>query len=132
MLVQAAPAASTWGEAGRSDTWVCEENAHLLRRVRRGAHALAAAIDRRPRPDGPALQQAVVEHLLLSASDWPFMIRKNTTRQYAEARALQHDERLRALLGVVARGAVDADLVAEIAREDSFLHALRPELPGLF
>ncbi len=132
MLVQAAPAASTWGEAGRSDTWICEENAHVLRRVRRGAHALGAAIDRRPRPSCPALQQAVVEHLLLSASDWPFMIRKDTTRQYAEARAALHDERLRALLEMIAHGAVDDAKVAEIAREDTFLHALGPDLPGLF
>lgn len=129
-LLRAAPRPSTWGEAGRSATWIDEETAWILRHVRRGARALGDAIDARRAPDA-LLGLAVVEHLLLSASDWPFMIRKRTTAAYATRRVETHAERLGALLAMV-EGSFDAARVAAIAREDTFLASLVDALPGLF
>lgn len=129
-LVRAAPRASTWGEAGRSGTWIDEETAWILRHVRTGARALGAAIDARRAPVG-LLGLAVVEHLLGAASDWPFMIRKRTTAEYAARRVEAHAERLGALLAM-ARGVVDPARLAAIAREETFLGAMVEELPGLF
>lgn len=86
------PADSTWGEGGHLAVWLDDSNAWMQRPLRRMAvqmarYALAGGDDPlRQR----ALRQAARELLLAQASDWPFLIRMGTARDYAQKRFHQH------------------------------------------
>jgi 1,4-alpha-glucan branching enzyme len=127
-MARATPAASTWGAEGHRAVWTDPRNAHLWRHVHHGGRALVAAIDRfGDREDAStraALRQAVVELLLLQASDWPFILRMQTAEQYAETRVREHAAALDALLAMLTNARVDDGAIRELAARDDFLDAL--------
>ncbi len=87
------PAASTWGEGGFAETWTGPRTAPLWRHVHHASAAVSDAVRRAPDASGPrgeALDQAIVEALLLQSSDFAFMIHRGTTEQYARARVTEH------------------------------------------
>ena len=87
------PAASTWGEGGFGATWTGPRTAALWRHVHHASAAVLAAV-RAARGatgiQGEALDQAIVESLLLQSSDFAFMIHQGTTVEYALRRTAEH------------------------------------------
>ena len=97
----AQPSASSWGEGGHSEVWLCEENDWVQEqlyalgtRLARICHCEAGAAGLRRR----ALTQAVKEHLLAQSSDWTFQIRAGAARDYAEGRVRAHLCRVEGLI----------------------------------
>ena len=89
----AAPAASTWGDQGYSSYWINEENDWIypylhqaeeeMEKLVSDLHGLAVnSLQKR------ALNQAARSILLAQASDWAFIIKAGTTRDYARKRVL--------------------------------------------
>lgn len=89
------PSASTWGDQGYSSFWINEENdwiypylhqaEDLLEKLAAGLHGLTVdTLQER------ALNQAVRSILLAQASDWPFIMKSGTTRDYARKRITDH------------------------------------------
>ncbi len=80
---------------------------------------------------GRALDQALVELLLLEASDWAFMIHRGEMAEYAEQRVRAHATRVARLSAPRdQRGAftdADAAFVAAVEQRDRFLVELRGE-----
>jgi 1,4-alpha-glucan branching enzyme len=129
-LFRAEPAASTWGAAGQRAVWIGEESASVWRHVHHAAREVLA-LEAKQQASGArasatelrALEQATVELLLLSASDWPFIVSMGTARQYAESRARAHAARLGELTGALRDGTLDAARVEALAERDDFLAA---------
>ncbi len=86
------PADSTWGEGGHLTVWLDDSNAWMQRPLRRMAVQMARFA--LTGGDDPlrqrALRQAARELLLAQASDWPFLIRMGTARNYARSRFDRH------------------------------------------
>jgi 1,4-alpha-glucan branching enzyme len=129
------PAASTWGEGGFGDAWLGPKAAHLVRHV---AHAERAVLDALARarhapptsPRGRAIDQALVELLLLEASDFAFMIWRSEMAEYAEARVRSHASRAVRLARAATKSELDADdiaLVDAVTHRDSLFADLRGE-----
>jgi 1,4-alpha-glucan branching enzyme len=111
------PSASSWGDGGYSEVWLAESNAWIHRHlaaVGRRALAAVAALGAAPTSGSRrrAVEQALGELLLAQASDWPFLIRAGTARDYADSRIRGHLGRAWALLERAEAGAVDADALA--------------------
>lgn len=128
LLEPAMPEASSWGANGYGDVWVGNETAWLWRHVHHATRDVERAVKakRDLRGDrGDALDQAIVELLLLQSSDWPFIIKTNTTVEYAEARFRAHHHRLSHLLYLVDKpdwSDDDAAFVQSVRERDNFMH----------
>jgi len=89
------PSASTWGDQGYSSYWINEENDWIypylhqaeeeLEKLVTDLHGLAVS----PLQER-ALNQAARSILLAQASDWPFILKSGTTRDYARKRITDH------------------------------------------
>jgi 1,4-alpha-glucan branching enzyme len=119
----AEPAESSWGEGGAHAVWLSEEAGWLWPHAHRAAErmaALARAHASTPSPQmGRALGQAARELLLAQASDWAFLIRMGTAREYAAARARSHLRRFHHLADQVERGVVDEAWLGAVEEEDN-------------
>ncbi len=130
--VRAEPAESTWGEGGFSATWTGPRTAALWRHVH---HASAAVMGTTCRlaggdPGSPhtlALEQAIVQTLLLQSSDFPFMIHRNTTAEYASRRVAEHAanaRRLASLAGAPSMSDADRTWIEALRERTPFLREL--------
>jgi 1,4-alpha-glucan branching enzyme len=66
-----------------------------------------------------ALQQAGRELLLAQSSDWPFILRTNTSPEYARKRVKDHLLRFISLHEMLTSTQVDEALLAEIESSDN-------------
>src|SRR6185295_5845916 len=89
----AEPSASSWGEGGYYQVWLGERNdwiwPPLHDAARRMTDLASAAGDGGPLR-GRALAQLARELLLAQASDWPFILKHETSVGYAARRAREH------------------------------------------
>jgi 1,4-alpha-glucan branching enzyme len=128
LVEPAMPEACSWGAGGYGDVWVGVETAWFWRHVHhatRQVEALVKKDSQRRGQQGDALDQAIVELLLLQSSDWPFIVKTNTTVQYAEARFRAHHHRLSHLLHLVEKDewqADDATFLADVRNRDNFMN----------
>lgn len=121
-LVVAEPMASSWGEGGFADAWlgrslttnsaVDMSPAQLIRHLRHAERSVRRVLAD-PRllsgPAGQAVDQAIVELLLLESSDWGFMLRRGDMARYAKGRVQAHASRVERLCRLVDRGWINAE-----------------------
>ncbi|HRI69095.1 MAG TPA: DUF1957 domain-containing protein, partial [Polyangium sp.] len=121
-LVVAEPMASSWGEGGFGDAWLGQtlatnvdtdmSPAHLIRHLRHAEKTVRRIVATRGQVEGvagQAIDQAIVELLLLEASDWGFMLRRGDMARYATGRVRAHASRVERLCRLVDRGWIDAE-----------------------
>jgi len=137
----ARPAASSWGEGGHLGVWLDASNAWMQRPLRSMNLRLARWLDA-ARQSGPAggragdaaamtrdrcLRQAAREWMLAWASDWPFLIRMNTARAYAEARFRSHVGRFDRLEAMAhGREGIDPSWLGMVEAEDNLFPEIDP------
>lgn len=87
---------SSWGRGKDTSAWLSPSTEPIWSLIWDGERDVREALNegRDPR----TLRQAIRELLLLSASDWPFMIARGRAADYARKRASEHHLALRALL----------------------------------
>lgn len=116
----AIPAESTWGEGGHLGVWLDSSNALLQPQLRQAARRLEqgvaagapAGVD--PEFYRRAVTQATRELLLAQSSDWPFLIRMGTAREYAMGRFDGHLAAFHRLLdGALGEASPDHPLLLE-------------------
>ncbi len=133
-LVVSEPAASSWGEEGFGKVWTGAQTAKLLRHVHHAASNVEACLAQHRHVGGVAgraLDRAIVELLLLQASDWPFMIHRGDMAAYAEARVKKHAANVGVLLEIAASAApseADAQLVEKLSARTPFLAEMPSEV----
>jgi 1,4-alpha-glucan branching enzyme len=118
----AAPGASSWGEEGYWRAWLNEKNEwiypHLQvaqERMTELARKFSNATGLRAR----ALKQAARELLLAQASDWPFILRADTSPEYARRRVKDHLLRFISLHDQLTATGINEKWLAEVESRDN-------------
>jgi 1,4-alpha-glucan branching enzyme len=89
----AQPASSSWGEEGYWKVWLNDTNRWIFPHLNVAAERMTELARKFPDPDPltrRALQQAGRELLLAQSSDWPFILRTNSSPEYARRRVKDH------------------------------------------
>jgi 1,4-alpha-glucan branching enzyme len=130
-LQSATPSASSWGDGGYNAFWLNPGNdwiyphlhdtarrMHLL--ARQHGDAVPASLPYR------ALQQAARSLLLAQASDWAFIMRSDTAKEYALRRTRDHLARFNYLEQCVLDGAIDERRLQALEVMDQLFPELEP------
>ncbi len=124
---RATPAASTWGWKGHNDVWLASQNDWIYPHLHAAADRLHALCRRYPSADERtrrALTQALRELFLAQASDWAFMMSRETTTEYAVRRTRDHVLRCQELCEGVEHGSVDDLRLAALEDTDNVFPTL--------
>jgi len=118
----ARPSFSSWGYKGYCEVWLDESNHWIYRHLHVAAermvelaneHKQATGISRR------ALNQAARELLLAQSSDWAFIMKTNTTVEYAIRRTKDHIRRFTRLFEMLKNDGIDPDWLADMEAKDN-------------
>jgi 1,4-alpha-glucan branching enzyme len=108
----ATPSASTWGDQGYSSFWINEENDWIypyLHKAEEEMEKLSTDLQGLSvsHLQERALNQAARSILLAQASDWPFIMKSGTTRDYARKRITDHLARFNYLHDSIRKNAIN-------------------------
>jgi len=118
----ASPGASSWGEEGYWRVWLNETNEWIYPHLQIAQERMTALADQFSTADGlraRALQQAARELLLAQASDWPFILRAQTSCEYARRRVKDHLLRFLALHEQLTVTGIDESWLREVESRDN-------------
>jgi 1,4-alpha-glucan branching enzyme len=117
------PCASSWGNKGYSEVWLDKSNAwiypHLHAAARRMTEAARRHTKTRVRWKTETLQQMARELMLAQSSDWAFLMRTGTARDYATRRTKDHILRFNRLWEGLTAGKQDTDFLAACRERDN-------------
>jgi len=117
------PAASTWGDKGHLEVWIDKNNSWIYSHLHAAAlrmSALATAhLNKVTELADRVLKQLGRELLLAQASDWAFLMRTGTAREYATRRTLDHLERFNKLHDQFTNERVDEKFLADCEWRDN-------------
>ena len=136
------PATSTWGENGYFEVWLNPSNAWIYPQLHIAAQRMSDAARRyassgvvgqplrlpseKPSGEAPALQfadrvlkQLARELLLAQSSDWAFLMKTGTAREYATKRTIDHLARFNRLHDQLVTNTVDEEFLRECEWRDN-------------
>ena len=116
------PAASSWGEEGYWKVWLNDTNRWIFPHLSVAAERMTELARQFPKADAltlRALKQAGRELLLAQSSDWPFILRTNTSPEYARRRVKDHLLRFISLHEQLTSTQIDEDRLAEMEASDN-------------
>jgi 1,4-alpha-glucan branching enzyme len=120
-----APAPSSWGNKGYWEVWLDDSNAWIyphLHTAARRMTALAracAARENLPPLAHRALAQMARELLLAQSSDWAFLMKTGTAKNYASKRTKDHLLRFTRLYDQVRAELIDEPFLADCEQRDN-------------
>jgi 1,4-alpha-glucan branching enzyme len=117
------PAASTWGEKGHLGVWLDPSNAWIYPHLHGAAARMqqvvrAHATNLKPLTDR-VLKQLARELLLAQSSDWPFLMKSGTAKEYASKRAMDHLVRFNRLYDQLVANEVDQKFLSDCEWRDN-------------
>jgi 1,4-alpha-glucan branching enzyme len=118
----ATPSPSSWGEEGYWRVWLNEKNEWIYPHQQIAQERMTELVKKFPKPDAlteRALKQAGRELLLAQASDWPFILRTNTSPDYARKRVKGHLWRFNSIYHQIKTRKLDAKALAELEARDN-------------
>jgi 1,4-alpha-glucan branching enzyme len=117
------PAASTWGENGYFEVWLNPSNAWIYPPLHIAAQMMSEVARRNAENYSPladrVLKQLVRELLLAQSSDWAFLIKTGTAREYATKRSIDHLSRFNRLHEQLVTNTVDEEFLRECESRDN-------------
>ncbi len=116
------PSASSWGHEGYSQLWLNGSNDWIYRHLHAAADRMVDLAARFPNPARTArraLNQAARELLLAQASDWAFIMTRNTVVGYAVQRTRDHLSRFNRLFEMLQNGSIDESWLRGIESSDN-------------
>ena len=129
------PAASSWGDKGHFEVWIDKNNSWIYPHLHLAAqrmnklarsHSLTVSdsqgSERRAEDkdfSDRILKQLARELLLAQSSDWAFLMRTGTAREYATQRTLDHLGRFNKLHDQLVAGGVDEKFLADCEWRDN-------------
>jgi 1,4-alpha-glucan branching enzyme len=132
-LQEVSPSASTWGAGGYHSVWLNPENDVLLghyeeiyQRMTRLAELAPAMSSEQVR----AAKQAGREALLAQASDWAFLITKDTAGFFAKRQVATHIRDFFIVEKMAREGAIDEEMLASIEDRDNIFPDIEIEFFG--
>ena len=117
------PAASSWGEKGHLEVWIDKSNSWIYLHLHRAASQMSE-LARRHKNDPSELTDRVLkqlarELLLAQSSDWAFLMRTGTAREYATKRTTDHIARFNQLHDQLVAGQLDEKFLADCEWRDN-------------
>ena len=116
------PATSSWGDQGFLDVWLDQKCGwiypHLFTANMRMSTLAKSRGQKATADDERVLRQLVRELLLAQSSDWPFLIRNDTAKDYATKRVSDHLSRFAKLADQFEHRKVDRDFLAQCEAQD--------------
>jgi 1,4-alpha-glucan branching enzyme len=117
------PAASTWGEDGYLSVWLDARNAWMYPHLHAAAQQMSGLAKRHAQNPTPlanrVLRQLARELLLAQSSDWAFLIKNGTAKDYAARRVTDHLVRFRCLQQQLTSNQVDKKFLSDCERRDN-------------
>ena len=117
------PSASSWGHKGYWEVWLEESNAWIYPHLHAAARRMTELARRHESTADPlidrALRQLARELLLAQSSDWAFLMKTGTAREYATKKTKDHLLRFTRLYDQVSAGSVDADFLKNCEWRDN-------------
>ena len=118
-----APAASSWGEHGHLAVWIDHTNSwiypHLHASARRMIEVAHAHAEEAPPLADRTLKQMARELLLMQSSDWAFLMKTGTARDYATKRTAEHIIRFNKLYDQLMDHQVDETFLTDCEGRDN-------------
>jgi 1,4-alpha-glucan branching enzyme len=118
-----APAASSWGDKGYFEVWLDKSNSwiypHLHAAARRMVEVARQHSDNASPNSDRVLKQLARELLLAQSSDWAFLMKTGTAREYATQRTTDHIRRFNQLYEQLVAGKVEETFLSECERRDN-------------
>ena len=112
--------AAVWIKADR--WWLNEKNEWIYRHLQVAQERMTELVLKFTKPtalQNRALKQAARELLLAQSSDWPFILRTNTSPDYAKKRVKAHLLRFNGIYTQLTTKKVDGKWLAEIETRDN-------------
>jgi 1,4-alpha-glucan branching enzyme len=117
------PASSSWGDQGFLDVWLDQKCGwiypHLFTANMRMRTLAKSRSQKATAEDERVLRQLTRELLLAQSSDWAFLIRNDTAKNYATKRVTEHLSRFARLADQFEHRKVDRDFLAQCEAQDN-------------
>jgi 1,4-alpha-glucan branching enzyme len=117
------PSPSSWGHKGFWEVWLDESNSwiypHLHAAARRMTEAARACLRDPAKWKEPVLRQMARELLLAQSSDWAFLMKTGTARDYATKRTRDHILRFTRLYDQQKGGSIDEEFLSNCEWRDN-------------
>jgi 1,4-alpha-glucan branching enzyme len=118
------PATSTWGENGYFEVWLNPSNAWIYPQLHIAAQRMSDAARRYASAvvgqfADRVLKQLARELLLAQSSDWAFLMKTGTAREYATKRTIDHLARFNRLHDQLVTNNVDEEFLRECESRDN-------------
>ena len=117
------PAASSWGDKGHLEVWIDKNNSWIYPHLHVAAERMTKLATARQRDatelDERVLKQLARELLLAQSSDWAFLMRTGTAREYATKRTIDHLTRFNKLHDQLIGGELDEKFLADCECRDN-------------
>ena len=117
------PAASTWGENGYLAVWLDQSNAWIYPHLHVAIQRMSEAARKHAEDSSPladrVLKQLARELLLAQSSDWAFLMKTGTAKEYATKRTLDHLGRFNRLHDQFAANHVDEKFLRDCEWRDN-------------
>jgi 1,4-alpha-glucan branching enzyme len=124
------PSASSWGHKGYWEVWLDDSNSWIYPHLHMAARRMTEmarhywALDAVSEVTDRALQQMARELLLAQSSDWAFLMKTGTARNYATKRTKDHLLRFTRLYDQVRAETVDLEFLANCEWRDNIFPKL--------
>lgn len=122
MVQCCSPSPSSWGENGDFSVWINPSNHWIYKELHRSAEAMIRLANTYSNPtdiERRALNQAARELMLAESSDWPFIIKNNTTVEYAVKRVNTHIDRFNKLYEEITKNNIDLSYLSNLEELDN-------------
>jgi len=123
------PGASSWGDKGFLGVWLDQKCTWIYPHLQTATRRMTALAKKHEANAPPkierTLRQAGRELLLSQASDWPFLIRNETAKEYAGQRVADHLRRFNRLAGALEKGNADLEFLAQCEERNNIFPNLK-------
>ena len=117
------PGTSTWGDKGHLEVWIDTNNSWIYPYLHAAAQRMTKVANAHKNDSSElndrVLKQLARELLLAQASDWAFLMRTGTAREYASKRTVDHLARFNKLHDQFAAGQLDEKFLADCEWRDN-------------
>jgi 1,4-alpha-glucan branching enzyme len=117
------PATSTWGEKGHLEVWLSQSNAWIYPQLHAAARRMSQTASRHAKDSNPlvnrVLKQLARELLLAQSSDWAFLMKTATAKDYATKRTLDHLARFNQLHDEFSADHLDEEFLSDCEWRDN-------------
>jgi len=117
------PAASSWGDKGHLEVWIDKNNSWIYPHLHVAAERMTKLANAHQTDaselDDRVLKQLARELLLAQSSDWAFLMRTGTAREYATKRTIDHLTRFNKLHDQFGAGQLDEKFLADCEWRDN-------------